>query len=151
MAFENVNVSMLKSSIITCENELNTTFLEGLINNIKMSDWTGNSKNTLISALDTLNDVNIKKVVYELNSAKKVVEYIEEYKQLQQDNNYMRNKYYNLQNNLYKPVTPAEGDSNGSVGVEIDYAVDSQMKQINSKTYQNEQRMNVLVSLVENI
>lgn len=102
MAFESINVSKLKSSIIACKKALNHSKTTMLIDDLSNSNvWQSDSQIILKRSLERLNNETYKKLEEKLDSYLTAVSYIEQYKNLAEENKNLQVEYSKLKVNLY--------------------------------------------------
>lgn len=102
MAFENIDVSSLKSALNSCKNSLNNNISRELKTNVMNSDiWHCDSRKNLKGSLDRLEglygDLNGK-----IDQYLSLANEIEKYKNLVATNNDLNNQYNDLSGRLWK-------------------------------------------------
>lgn len=103
MAYENINVSELKSSLRKID-DINNNKLKSLSSSIDSGNWSGNSRTRIVEALKTVSSYydNIKT---NIEMCKTVANYIEEYKDIVKENDTYNTKIEKIKNNNYNYFT----------------------------------------------
>lgn len=159
MAFENVNASSLKNALIQCKNSLNYSITSSLINDIaNPSVWQCDAQKNLKVALTNLKDKRYKELEDKIEKYLNVASYIEEYKDLEYENERLEINYGNLRKNLYywgkrkdrwgNPLKDKDG--NYKYGYLLNYNVQNQMNSITRQIEENENEMKNLKNKVSN-
>lgn len=160
MAFENINVSSLKNSLLSCKNSLNHSVSKNLIGEISNSNvWQSDSKNTLKTALEKLNNVRYKELEEKLDVCLNITSYIEEYKALQDEIRKLEVQYATLRPKLYYTdyYDVSFVDENGNNITETrsrtlkNYSVQNQMFSLTNKINNNRNQMEILKNKVDNL
>lgn len=101
MAFENLNVDSLRSSLNSCKSSINHSITDEMISNVVNDNvWLCDSRNNLRNALSRLADI-YHQLENELNKHISTCNMIESYKKLEQDNIRLENEYNQLNGRLY--------------------------------------------------
>ena len=159
MAFENINVTSLRSALTQCKNTINYTRTSELINSISnTSVWQSSSQKKLKNALTKLETERYKNLEDKINLYLNIVSYIEKYKNLQSENQSLENHYSSLSGRLYYTEYYEEShtQSDGSVVIEHhsrtvkDYGVEAEMNNVRKKINDNKQEMENLKNRVSN-
>ncbi len=82
MAYENVDVDQLRSSLNACKSALDCSTSQGLINGISDTIWSGKAKTNLTTAISKLTNTRYNDLKNKINEYLKVVDQIESYKSL---------------------------------------------------------------------
>lgn len=160
MAFENVDVRSLKSAINSCKNSLNYNNSLDNINSISSNSvWQTDSRDTLRKALVKLTNERYEDLEDKLNDYLSIAGIIERYKDLEDDNERMRNKITSLKPKLYytKRYTVTYTDANGDKQTKVrtkrvkDYAVEKQINSLEQQIKENEKEMKVLENRVSSL
>lgn len=160
MAFENVNVSSLRSAINSSKDSLNSNTSSQLINNISDANvWSTDSKETLKKSLSKLVDEKYKDLKDKLDSYLNIITKIEEYKTLDKENDQLELEYQRLNSHssnsmpVPKP-TPRQTSINTSGSLKVNTSssfYDKEMDEILNKIRTNEQRMKSIENEVSNL
>lgn len=138
MAYENINVTSLRSSINSCLNSINYTKINQIINQISSNDiWNADSKSTFKNALEKLIDRN-EQLEKELKNYLNVVNLIEEYQKLDTKNVNSSSDLSNINKEL-------------SVLNQIDRNYSNQGKQNSNEAINNRQKITNLNNKINNI
>lgn len=158
MAFENVNVTNLRNSIITCKNLINFNTSENLITTISNNNaWNSGARDNLKRALDSLVEKNedLKSI---LDSYVTIVSKIEQYKTLEEENKRLKGNYESLKNILYYDRSyTVEIIENGKKSTEVrtektlDTNIQSEMLRISRKIEENISKMKTLENEVSSL
>lgn len=158
MAFENVNVSSLRASLINCKNSLNynssSTLIEIISNN---NVWNVSAKSVLKEALITLTGERYKDIEKKISDYESATNLIEEYQILEADNKRMESEYRSLEPRLYyeESYEVSSTDADGNVTSEteyrtvMDYAVKRMMDSLKQNIEKNKERMKQILIEVE--
>ncbi len=139
MDFKDVDAASLRSALITCKSAINYSKSKAVKENLSGSDrWQSNAKQNLTTAIDTLVNERYKSLEEKIDSYLQVAELIEEYKQLQSNNEALSKNSSSLKNNLYKDKDKKE----------IDTTVQSKLKANEQKISQQKSKMNSLKSQI---
>jgi len=152
MAFENVNVSSLRSALDTAKNDLVNSDQESLNLITTLADngnWQANAKGTLKEALEKLTGERYVELRDKIDSYYQIVDYITEYKDLEKANNDLRNSLTSLNNRLWVDEE-TEVDGETFTTQVIDHNVQNQINIANDTLTANLNRMDELVTLVAN-
>ena len=103
MAFEDVNVGSLRSSLSACKNSLSYSAGKEFMSSAG-NIWQGDAKNNLIKNLDKLYNEKYKDLEDLLNKYLGVCDQIECYKQLESEKNQLANEIEALKPKLYYDV-----------------------------------------------
>lgn len=138
MAYENINVTSLRSSINSCLNSINYTKINQIINQISSNDiWNADSKSTFKNALEKLIDRN-EQLEKELKNYLNVVNLIEQYQKLDTKNVNSSSDLSNINKEL-------------SVLNQIDRNYSNQGKQSSNEAINNRQKITNLNNKINNI
>lgn len=160
MAFENVNVESLRSSINACKNSIQYSTSKELIGSISNNNvWQADAKRNLSDALEQLTEVRYKELVNKLDGFMNATNMIAEYKELDVENKSLERQYASLQGRLYKTerYTTSYTDSKGRRHTStetrqvIDRGVQSQMSSIRNRINANKRKMDLLHNKVASI
>lgn len=159
MAFENVNVTSLRNALNQCKNSINHSTTDELIESISnTSVWQSSAQNTLKKALTKLDNERYKDLENKIDKYLELVDYIEKYKTLEQENKDLQKQYQNLSSRLYYTQT----DTLVTVladGTEVEEkttrqvkntSVEYQMSNINKKINENKEKMENYKNKVSN-
>lgn len=157
MAFENINVASLRNALSQCKNSINYSKSEELIQDISV--WQCDSKNKLKEALIKLTSGRYKDLENLLNDYLYAVNYIEEYQNLQKENESLEREYSSLSNRLYytENYTTSTTLSDGTVETKVhsrtvkDYGVELKMNTVRQKINNNIGDMEYLKNKVMNL
>lgn len=101
MAYENINVNQLRSSIRQCLNSIDYSESKEVLSSIKNNGvWNTASRNTLSTALDKLVDTRYKDLEKTLKAYLKIVDKIEEYQKLSKQIDGMNSELSTMNSNL---------------------------------------------------
>lgn len=101
MAFENVNVSSLRSALNSCKNSINYSGTDSTINTISNNNnWNSISRNKFKDGLTHLVNVDYKRLKDTLDRYYQIVNYIEDYKELQSENSSYNNQISKLNSEI---------------------------------------------------
>ncbi len=102
MAFENINVGSLRSSLISCKDSINSNISANLGSKIINSDiWHCNCRNNLYSSLMVLENL-YKNLRGKIDHYLSLVNYIENYQNLVSENQNLEKEYKSLEPRLYR-------------------------------------------------
>ena len=82
MAYENVDVDQLRSSLNACKSSLDCSTSKELVGGISDTIWTGGAKSNLTSAISKLTNTRYTDLKSKIDEYLKVVDQIENYKKL---------------------------------------------------------------------
>lgn len=138
MAYENINVNQLRSSIRQCLNSIDYSESKEVLSSIKNNGvWNTASRNTLSTALDKLVDTRYKDLEKTLKAYLKIVDKIEEYQKLSKQIDGMNSELSTMNSNLTtaKNVGTQLKSSNADVSKqqENDNKINNLNSQISSK------------------
>lgn len=159
MAFENVDVSSLRSALTQCKNSINHSTTDELMNNVSnASVWQTSAQTNLKNALTKFGNERYKNLENKINSYFTIVSYIEKYQNLQKENVSLENQYSSLSNRLYytETYTTTHTASDGTKTTEThsrrvkDRGVEAQMSNIRKKINDNKEEMENLKNRVSN-
>ena len=103
MAFENVDVGQLRSSLNDCKNSLKYSTSQSLTKGITNSSvWQSSAQENLKKALSKLTDERYKELEDKIDSYLGIASLIESYKELEKNNIDLQSEIDNLYKNLYK-------------------------------------------------
>ncbi len=148
MAYENINVSELKSSLRKID-DINNNKLKSLASSIDSGNWSGNSRTRIVEALKTVSSYydNIKT---NIEMCKTVANYIEEYKDIVKENDTYNTKIEKIKNNNYFTYDKYGGSKRSDkLNPESMSLVNDYVKKINSnkaKLKQIEVKVNSLLN-----
>ena len=101
MAYENINVNQLRSSIRQCLNSIDYSESKEVLSSIKNNGvWNTASRNTLSTALDKLVDTRYKDLEKTLKAYLKIVDKIEEYQKLSKQIDGLNSELSTMNSNL---------------------------------------------------
>ncbi|MBR3523098.1 MAG: hypothetical protein IKN87_00210 [Bacilli bacterium] len=103
MAFENVDVGSLRSSLNSCKNTINYSAGKEFMSSAS-GIWQGDAKDNLMRALDKLYNEKYKKLEEKIDYFLGVVGQIENYKRLEGEKAQLASEIEALKPNLYKEV-----------------------------------------------
>ena len=107
MAYENINVYVLRSTLYTIKNiKINKYGLKNVGCELTSDGWSGNTRNRIISAIDKTTEYHDAIIDY-INNLLQATDYIEEYKNLDKENEAFDNRVNIVQrriNNLSSDV-----------------------------------------------
>lgn len=102
MAFEQVDVNRLRNSLNACKNSINYSTSKDLISEISNTDvWISDSQKVLDKALNKLVSVRYKQLEQQLADYQSITNKIEEYQNLQKENQKLHNENDVLRCSLY--------------------------------------------------
>lgn len=142
MAYENVNVNKLKNSLNSLDNiSSNKNALKKVANSLNAGNWSENSRVRIKNALEEMGDIyeDIEKYI---NKCKTAANYIEQYKELDNQNK----QYQNKVDNGNKQIKNASEDDDTS---NLQNKVDSYKNNIsynNSKKSSLKEKINNLIN-----
>ncbi len=162
MAFENVNVSSLRSALSSCKDSLNCNTTTELINSIADANvWDTDSKKTLKEALEKLANEKYKNLKDKLDSYSSIVTKIEEYQKLAEENMQLEMKYQRLREQSASTPAPTptpspaptpEPGNTGSLPSNTSSSSNSEeMEEIMNKIKMNKQSMKSIENEVSNL
>ena len=139
MDFKDVDAASLRSALTTCKSAINYSKSKSVRENLNGSDrWQSNAKQNLTTAIDTLVNERYKSLEEKIDTYLQVASLIEEYKQLESNNEALTKNSSSLKNNLYKDKDKKE----------IDTTVQSKLKANEQKISQQKSKMNSLKSQI---
>ena len=164
MAYESVNVSKLRSSLNKIDDIKSSNFSD-VINSIDASKWSGGIVNRIKTALKK--DVSeIKEIQKKINNYKTACNYIEEYKDLD-DNNKLNSYKTNLSNynkklNSYRNEMKSYTSDDSSLSrtttqSKIDYysdkaySMNTNISSMNTKIENARSRQKLLINKINNL
>lgn len=159
MAFENVDVASLKSALNTCKNNLNHSTTDSIISNLSSNSWMADSKTNLKKALEKLVNTRYKNLSDKIDEYLTAAGYIQEYKDLDAENDSLEQQIASLNSNLYttglkKSVSiDYDGERHISIGKEKieNPEVKRQIDNLTNEIINNNEAMESLKAKVENI
>lgn len=145
MAFENINTVNLRNSLVACKEAINTQTIIELKNKISNDDvWKSKSRDTLKRSLEKLETVRYKELEDKLNNYIDLVQYIEEYQNLQMTINEDQSKYNSLSSNLTEEKNKEKKDSSKM------YEIQSKMDDMSTRIGSSRSRMAEIETYVSN-
>lgn len=157
MAFESVNTVSLRNAINNCKTNMNNNNVIELNNKISNNNvWMNSARDNLKKAFTDLTNVKYKELTEKLDSYLMVTNYIDEYKRLQEENEYLYNRINYLRTRLYYTDTYSSVYTT-ALGKRIvttrsrtvkDYGVEREMYNLNNRISNNQQRMQQLLRLI---
>ncbi len=110
MAFESVDVSLLKNEISVFKNNIDYADLSEVLSKLGSENWSASSKNNLKQAIDTLINLKYKNLSDTIDRMNTLASYVEEYKNLEVTNQSLQANYDYYSNNLYNTVATTNDD-----------------------------------------
>lgn len=159
MAFENVNVASMRNAINSCIGKLNKEEIQELTNNISNSSvWEANAQDTLKKALTRLGSIRYIELEQQLINCYEIVNYIEEYQNINSTNESLFKEYSSLDKKLYytENYIIEDVDENGNkIKKECtrkvkDSSVEKQMDTIKKEINENRNTMENLKNNISN-
>lgn len=161
MAFENVDVSSLRSAISSCIDSINYNDSLELISDIGNDNvWNSESRTHLKSALIKLTNTRYQQLKSKLSVANQVADLIGEYKKLEQENKNNSSRISSLEPHLYYTesyVAGYETDEEGNTHkiwdtrTVLDTNVQKQINSLKNKIKENKERMKQIEASVSSL
>ena len=112
--YSKVNISNAREAINYIINHLNYSASENIIDSLSdTSYWQGNSKLTFTKALNKQKDTNYKKLEQKLDDYLIIINYMESWQQLNNDNKNYAQKRDEAESKIYKSVWKYKTDAYG--------------------------------------
>lgn len=159
MAYENINVASLRSSINNCLSTINYSRINQMVNQISSDDvWSTNSKNNFKIALDKLIERN-KNLENELKKYLTVANLIEEYQKLDKsiDANLTNVSNYKKELSVANQIDKNYVNKNNQNTIEAKNNrqkinnINKELKSLNSKIDSNKSKLSSLKSKIDTL
>lgn len=141
MAYENINVYKLKSSLNKIDN-ISSSKITSLANNLSVNHWSGASRGRIKIALDKLAS-EYGEITKETKRFKTVADYIDEYKDLEKQND-----TYNRKITYYKALLLMYLDESQAYQRE---QTKRKIQECKNRISNNNSRKNQLVNQINNL
>lgn len=161
MAFENINVALLKQDLIRCKNSINYSASKNLYQEMQSSNyWQSDVKRNMQNCFNKLINAYYEDLKKTIEKYESVIAQISNYQDLQKENNALQNNYNNLNGKLYQEEQYTESTYNETTKKYEDVTktkmvknekIEKKMQNIQNNINSNKSEMTILESRIKNL